>query len=96
MNIEELLRTGNVTLAISASDLKEFGLALIAEAAAIQQGQNKVEETMLTADEVCKALSISGNSLWRWRRSGVLQGVKLGRKVLYRKSDVDLLFKGRA
>ena len=96
MNIEELLRTGNVTLAISASDLKEFGLALIAEAAAIQQGQNKVEETMLTADEVCKALSISSNSLWRWNRSGYLKGSKIGRKVLYRKSDVDLLLKGRA
>ena len=94
MNIEQLIKTGNVTLAVSAADLKEFGLALIAEAAA-SKDQDQSEETMMPADEVCKVLGISANSLWRWGRTGYLRGSKVGRKVIYRKSDVDALLKGK-
>ena len=94
MNIEQLLKTGNVTLAISAADLKEFGLALIAEAAAAKD-QGESEEIMMSADEVCKVLCVSPNSLWRWGKSGYLKGSKVGRKVFYLKSDVDALLKGK-
>lgn len=95
MNIEQLLKSGNVTLAISAADLKEFGLALIAEAAASKE-QARNEDVMMSADEVCEALGISPNSLWRWGKTGYLRGSKVGRKVFYRKSDVDVLLKGKA
>lgn len=95
MNIEQLLESGNVTLAISAADLKEFGLALIAEAAASKE-QARNEDVMMSADEVCEALGISPNSLWRWGKTGYLRGSKVGRKVFYRKSDVDVLLKGKA
>ena len=92
MNIEHLLVNdllkGKVILAVDAGDLREFGLALIAEAAAKPQ---QTEEKMLSADEVCKVLGISSNSLWRWGKSGYLKGQKVGRKVFYRKSDVDAL-----
>ena len=94
MNIEQLLKNGNVTLAISAADLKEFGLALIAEAAAsMQQGES--EERMLSSEETAKLLGISENSLWRWGKSGYIVGQKVGRKVYYRKSVVDALLKGK-
>ena len=92
MNIEHLLVNdllkGKVILAVDAGDLREFGLALIAEASAKSQ---QTDEKMLSADEVCKDLGISSNSLWRWGKSGYLKGQKVGRKVFYRKSDIDAL-----
>lgn len=94
MNIEELIKSGNVTLAISAADLKEFGLALIAEASASMQ-QSEREERMLSSEETAKRLGISENSLWRWGRAGYLVGQKVGRKVFYRESVVNALLKGK-
>lgn len=93
MNIEELIKNGNVTLAISAADLKEFGLALIAEASASMQ-QIESEERMLSSEETAKLLGISENSLWRWGKTGYLVGQKVGRKVFYRESVVNALLKG--
>ena len=78
----------NALFVVSGGDLKEFALELIAEAAAKPQ---VAEETMLSADEVCEILGISANSLWRWGRTGYLKGQKVGRRVFYRKSDVDAL-----
>lgn len=93
MNIEQLLEKGNVTLAFSASDLHEFGLSLIHEATASMQ-QSEKEEKMLSSKETAKLLGISENSLWRWGKLGYLVGIKIGRKVLYKQSDVDALIKG--
>lgn len=78
----------NALFVVSGGDLKEFALAIIAEAAAKPQ---QTEETMLSADEVCEILGISANSLWRWGRTGYLKGQKIGRRVFYRKSDIDAL-----
>ena len=79
---------------VSGGDLKEFGRDLIAEAAAMIKPVEG-EETMMSADQVCEALGISANSLWRWGKSGYLRGSKVGRKVFYRKSDIDALLKGK-
>ena len=90
MNISELSNlNANVSVCVTLADLKEFVSEMIAEAAAKKPQQT--EETMLSADEVCKVLGISSNSLWRWGKSGYLKGQKVGRKVFYRKSDIDAL-----
>ena len=95
MNLKELSNlNASVAVMISLPDLREFFCELVSEAAASQE-QSKDNEIMLSADEVCKALSISANSLWRWGKSGYLRGSKVGRKVYYRKSDIDTLLKGR-
>ena len=78
----------NVSVCVTLGDLKEFVSEMMVEAAAMAQ---QTEEKMLSADEVCKVLGISSNSLWRWGKSGYLKGQKVGRKVLYRKSDIDAL-----
>ena len=78
----------NALFVVSGGDLKEFALAIIAEAAARPQ---EVEETMLSAEQACEILGISANSLWRWGRTGYLKGQKVGRRVFYRKSDIDAL-----
>ena len=95
MNIQEMIKSGsNALFVVSGGDLKEFALELIAEAAASQKPVES-EETMMSANQVCEALGISANSLWRWGRTGYLKGSKVGRKVFYLKSDIDALLKGR-
>jgi len=95
MNIIQLIESGNnVTLAISASDLREFGLCLIAEAER-QKAYNEKDDPLLSAEETARIFGVSSNSLWRWGKSGYLQGVKVGRKVFYRQSEIDKLLKGK-
>lgn len=89
MNINELSNlNASVAVMVSLADLKEFVAEMVAEAAARPQ---EAEETMLSADQVCEILGISANSLWRWGRTGYLKGQKVGRRVFYRKSDIDAL-----
>lgn len=89
MNLNELSNlNASVAVMISLADLREFVGEMVAEAAAKPQ---QTEETMLSADEVCEVFGISANSLWRWGKSGYLKGQKVGRKVFYRKSDIDAL-----
>lgn len=89
MNIKELSNlNASVAVMVSLADLKEFVSELVAEAAAKPLA---TEETMLSANQVCEILGISANSLWRWGRTGYLKGQKVGRRVFYRKSDVDAL-----
>lgn len=89
MRISELSNlNANVSVCVTLADLKEFVSEMMVEAAARPQ---QTEETMLSVDQVCEVLGISANSLWRWGKSGYLKGQKVGRKVFYRKSDVDAL-----
>ena len=91
MNVSELLSTGaNVTFAISGADLKEFSLALIAEAKALESCKPE-EEKYLTTDEVCAILHVSSNTLWRWGKSGYLIASKVGRTPMYKLSDINRL-----
>lgn len=94
MNIEQLSNlNANVCVSVTLSDLREFLSSLVAEAETTRE-QVENEEIMLTAEETAKALCISENSLWRWGKLGYIKGVKVGRKVLYRKSDVDSILIG--
>lgn len=46
-------------------------------------------ERFLTADEVRKSLRVSEPTLWRWRRDGKLQALKLpGGGLRFREADV--------
>ncbi len=46
-------------------------------------------ETYFTQAEVCKLLSVSLTTLWRWDQKGVLKAVKVGGLNRYKKSDID-------
>ena len=95
MNIAELMNSGaNVTFAISGADLKEFSLALIAEAKALESCKPE-EEKYLTTDEVCDILHVSSNTLWRWGKSGYLIPCKIGRTPMYKLSDINKLREGK-
>ncbi|MBQ6073507.1 MAG: helix-turn-helix domain-containing protein [Bacteroidales bacterium] len=42
----------------------------------------------VTASEVAKMLNVDKSTLWRWRKSGRLKGVKVGKEITYKESDV--------
>ena len=47
---------------------------------------------LLSTRQVCEALGASRQSLWRWRRQGLLSPVKLSeRKIRYHASEVEAL-----
>lgn len=93
MNINELSNlSANVSICVSLADLREFVSEMIAEAAAKPV---EVEEKYLTAAEVCEALKVSSNTLWRWGKTGYLTAVKVGRRPFYRLSDIENL-RGRS
>lgn len=88
MNIQKMIESGsNALFVVDSGDLKEFALALIAEAAA----KPVTEEKYLTIPEVCDLLHVSSNTLWRWGKSGYLVPNKVGRTPMYRLSDIDFL-----
>ena len=96
MNIKELLALSegaNISITVTPTDLKEFALLLIDETLAARN-QETDPETYLTPDDVAIELRVSKNTLWRWDKMGYLSPVKVGRKSLYRKSDIDALRSG--
>ena len=42
----------------------------------------------LTAEEVCKALSITKRALQYYRSEGIIPSTSLGNKILYKESDI--------
>lgn len=45
-------------------------------------------ETFLTREETAKILNVTPMTLYNWHNKGILVSNKIGRKVLYRESDV--------
>lgn len=89
MNINELLGSGaQVAITVTPADLKEFAVTIINETMAKQPEQ---KEEYLTPDQTASTLGVSKNTLWRWMKSGYLTPVKIGRKSVYKKSDITKL-----
>lgn len=77
--------------------LTEEQLANIVSAAAEQTRQaveaeykkHQAQEQYYTKNQVCNILSVTGQTLWRWDKSGVLKAIKIGGLNRYKKSDID-------
>ena len=52
-------------------------------------------ESLLTPKEVASRLRISEVSLWRQRKDGQLHAVKMGRRVLFERSEIDRFIKSK-
>ena len=94
MSINELLKTGsNVQLVINALDLREAFLQWNEELKQAKPAETK-EESYLSAKETADKLGVDVSTLWRWDKSGYLKKIKVGKKIIYRKSDVLKLMEG--
>lgn len=95
MRLNEILTSGaNVSFTISALDLREWMLELIAEHDLHQNQSSALPEKYLTAQETAEKLDVDISTLWRWDKTGYLKKIKVGNKIRYRESDVLKLMEG--
>ena len=45
-------------------------------------------EPLITRDEVCELLKISRVSIWRYTKEGKIPHYKIGRRLLFKRSEV--------
>lgn len=89
-NIMELLELGapNIKFEISGEDLMVFVTELMKRGADQAMEEVKREEQFLTKKEVMDLFGVCDTTLWHWQRGGYLVPRKMGRKILYSKSEV--------
>ena len=89
----EDLRSGNsqTLMIVSQDDLERVVQNAIDKL--LEQRENK-PEVYLTAEETAKRLQVDRSTLWRWNKEGYLVSAKVGSKVRYKLSDVELIQKG--
>lgn len=94
MNVKELIAAGvDALIVCSAKDLHDVVLSFFDKQKESEPQKQSSDEgnSLLSADEVSKRLSVTKATLWRWKKLNYLVPVKVGRKNFYRKSDLDAL-----
>ena len=84
--------SGNTLLVISKDDLErafEDAMTSFMEKMATEMKAKKDDEVLLTENEVQQLLNVTHATLWRWNCKGILHNVKIGRKVMWRQSDIN-------
>ena len=93
VKIEEVLRMSpNMQLVVTAADLKEFALSLIEEVKCASES-NREDETLYTPAEFASRHHVDKSTLWRWCKSGILTPTRVGGKVFYKDSNLQVIEK---
>lgn len=81
----------NIVFQISAEELRTaFALMAEDERARTAQAIEEHRETpSVTPREAARMLNVARSTLWRWEKENYLVPVKIGRKVLYRATDIE-------
>lgn len=97
MNLKEILQeSGNVTIAVSLVDLKQFAVDII------ESTKRELEdvviadkaETYPSPKRVCEILDVDASTLWRWNKRGYLCPAEVGGKRRYKMSEVNAILNG--
>lgn len=82
---------GGSFLMVSEEQLKKMVANAIFEAKEQAEEERKIAEEVaaMSRNEAAAKLRVSVHTLWRWARDGYLVPKRIGRRVLYLKSDVD-------
>lgn len=97
----ELLESGqsNLIIQVRGEDLLKFTEDIMERAAENERLRIENEEQrdiLIPKEQVLAMLGVCDATLRQWSKRNYLVPVKAGRKVMYRKSDIDKLFKERA
>lgn len=82
-----------VSITVQAADLLALGSSIVADTMARYRAEIEAreraekEEKMLTAQEAGDMLGVCEKTLYRWRRAGYIEGVRIGGVIKYRRSD---------
>ena len=93
MFINSLIKEGNITVSLSANDLREFALDII------QQTKRELEdlviaqklEAYVSRQRACEMLDVDSTTLWRWAKRNYLVPATVGGKKRYKLSDINRL-----
>ncbi|MEI6754992.1 MAG: helix-turn-helix domain-containing protein [Paludibacter sp.] len=97
MNLKEILQeSGNVTIAVSLVDLKQFAVDIIESTKKELEDVVIAEkaETYPSPKRVCEILDVDASTLWRWNKRGYLCPVEVGGKRRYKMSEVNAILNG--
>lgn len=93
MKISEMLAYPNVTISVTAADLKEFALEVIEEvkqAAEAKAEAKNAANCRYSLEEAAKYLGRTPATLWRWRKTEYLKpDGYIGVSPYYLKSSLD-------
>lgn len=89
----------NLIIQVRGEDLLKFTEDVMERAA--ENERNRIEnererEILIPKEKVMSMLDVCSTTLWNWEKDSYLVPVKAGRKVMYRKTDIDELLKVRA
>ncbi len=82
-----------VSITVQAADLLALGSTIVTDTMAKYRAEIEAreraekEEKMLTAQEAGELLGVCDRTLYRWRRAGYIEGVRVGGVIKYRRSD---------
>ena len=97
MNLNRILEeSGNITIAVSLVDLKQFAVDII------ESTKRDLEEVVIsdkaetypTPKQVCEILNVDASTLWRWNKRGYLCPAMVGGKRRYKMSEVKAILNG--
>lgn len=71
---------------ISADALESVVRRIIKDEISRQEAERN--DRRVTTSQVVARLHVDESTLWRWRKSGRLKGVKIGREISYKESDI--------
>lgn len=97
MNLNNILQeSGNVTIAVSLVDLKQFAVDIIESTKKELEDVVIAEkaETYPSPKRVCEILDVDASTLWRWNKRGYLCPVEVGGKRRYKMSEVNAILNG--
>lgn len=93
MSLAEILNSdANISITIKANDLKEFFNSMVDEK--FQSEKSNQSEKHWSVDETCANLNVVRSTLWTWEKKGYLMPVRVGKKLMYKQSDIDKLMNG--
>ena len=83
----------HVSITVQAADLLALGASIVSDTMAKYRAEVEAreraekEEKMLSAQEAGEMLGVCGRTLYRWRRAGYIEGIRVGGAIKYRRSD---------
>ena len=89
----EATKGTSLKIEVTSKDLLEFADALVERAAAKARAEIERQSDVeyIPKKEAIDLLGVCDATLWHWARSGYLVPVKLGRRVFYRRTDIQRL-----
>lgn len=100
--VSEVHRTpGHVSFTFTDAGVLAFAkamqMAVVEERSAMQSSSQNLfpenDEAMISKKDAMIGFNVSHTTLWKWQRSGYLVPVKVGKRVYYKRSDIEQLTK---